>query len=948
MSKNNPLKKLRSLGQSIWMDTLRRGLITSGELQHRMDEDGLSGITSNPAIFEKAIAGSPDYDEAIRLLALQGKSAEEMYHDLVLEDIRDAADLLRPVFAQTGGEDGFVSLEVNPHLAHDTAGTIVEARWLWNAVQRPNLMIKVPATDEGLPAIRQLISDGINVNITLLFGLNRYRQVLEAYLAGLQDRLAQNQPLRHVTSVASFFLSRIDVLLDPQLEKIRQQGGERGELAGSLVGRVAVAQAKLAYQVYQEFFSDPHFRDLAGHGAGAQKLLWASTGTKNPAYSDVMYVEPLISPQTINTMTPETIDAYRDHGDPQVRLTEDLEEAAEILRRLARVGFDLDQVAAQLEDEGQTKFTKPYDQMMKDLMQKREAALEEPIDRQTLHLGTWEETVRDRIRELDTQQFCPRVWRKDAKLWSSDPARQVEIQESLGWLHLPDKMEDNLPELRDFAAEIIAAGFRHVVLLGMGGSSLAPLAYRRIFADQPQALPLTVLDTTDPAAVREAEQRAGAAETLFILASKSGTTPEMVALGNYFYEKVQEQKPEKAGENFAAITDFGTPLADLALDRNFRRIFYNFQDVGGRYSALSYFGLAPAVLAGLDAAELLDRAQRMMHACASCVPARENPGIVLGAALGELARHGRDKVTFLLPESLSALGLWLEQLLAESTGKEETGILPVAGEPPGDPGAYGDDRIFVQFRLEGETDPGQDQLVASLRNAGHPAIVIQMVDRLDLGQEIFRWELATATAGSLLRLNPFDQPNVQEAKDVTHRLLSQMRQAGGKLETASPGMTEGPLEVYDGETAGSMPEALGQILGQANPGDYVALLAWVRETPATDQALQDLRRTLRDSLRLATTVGYGPRYLHSTGQFHKGGPDTGVFLLLTSDPDPDLPLPGQVYTLGQLWMAQALGDHETLHRRGRRILRIHLGADPETGLAALRQALEAAVQGVAP
>ena len=373
--KENPLIELHSFGQSVWLDYLRRGLLTSGELRRLVDEDGLKGMTSNPSIFEKAIAGSHDYDQAIRDLALEGKDVDEIYQALTIEDVQRAADIFRPVYDRYEGQDGFVSLEVSPHLAHDTEGTILEARQLWQALNRPNVMIKVPATLEGLPAIEQLISEGINVNMTLLFGLPRYRKVAGAYIAGLEKRLARRQPVERVASVASFFLSRIDVLVDPLLEKRMHGNGPQAELAAKLHGQTAIASARVAYQIYNDIFGSEHFRELAGQGAHTQRLLWASTSTKNPNYDDVKYVEALIGPQTVNTIPQETLKAYRDHGNPASRLEDGLDLAREVLDRLTEVDIDMARITQQLEDEGVEKFIQPFDRLMDTLEKERKAAL---------------------------------------------------------------------------------------------------------------------------------------------------------------------------------------------------------------------------------------------------------------------------------------------------------------------------------------------------------------------------------------------------------------------------------------------------------------------------------------------------------------------------------------------------------------------------------------------
>jgi transaldolase/glucose-6-phosphate isomerase len=937
--KENPLLKLESLGQSIWLDYLRRGMLVSGELQQLIDEDSLMGMTSNPSIFEKAIGGSHDYDDAIAALALEGKSVDDIYQTLTVEDVQRAADTFRPLYDRLAGRDGFVSLEVSPHLAHDTEGTIAEARRLWKALNRPNVLIKVPGTLEGLPAIQELIGEGINVNITLLFGLPRYRKVAEAYIKGLEKRAAQGQPIDRVASVASFFLSRIDVLVDPLLARFTKGDGPEADLAKKLHGQVAIASAKVAYQIFQEVFQSERFAQLERNGARVQRLLWASTGTKNPSYSDVKYVEALIGPQTINTVPQETLTAYRDHGRPELRLEEGLDLADEVLDRLPELDIDIDEVTQQLEDEGVEKFIKPFDRLMETLQQERDAALQKPPDRQALDLGQYEPGVQARTDSLQDRQFGTRLWRKDPSLWRDDPKEQEVICNALGWLHVAEKMEENLPELMSFAAGVKAAGFQHVVHMGMGGSSLAPLAFERTFDPDDSGLPLTVLDTTDPATILQIERAVPVANTLFIVASKSGTTAEPLAFGDYFYAQVRARKGDRAGENFVAITDPGTPLVDLAHERGFRRVFLNFPDIGGRYSALSYFGLVPAALMGIDVAELLARALRMVHACASCVDLEDNPGVALGAAMGELARQGRNKVTFLVPEPISTLATWLEQLLAESTGKEGTGLLPVALEPSGDPSVYGSDRFFAHVRLRGVEDKALERGVEALKKAGHPVVTILMDDPLDLGQEFFRWEIATATAGAILGINPFDQPNVQESKDNTDRLLDMVRE-GGRLPQEEPALVEGPLSLYADETGSTAAETLARFLARAQPGGYVALMAYLTEDPEIEKAIQSIRLKLRDGLTMATTLGYGPRFLHSTGQFHKGGPNIGLFLQLTAGDADDAPVPGQPYTFGLLRWAQAQGDLEALRKHGRRVMRIHLGKDVLQGL----QRLELAVQ----
>ncbi len=938
----NPLLKLNEFGQVVWLDYIRRNFILSGDLEKLIREDALRGVTSNPSIFEKAIAGSHDYDEAVRALSLEGKTADEIIQAVFVEDVRSACDRFRPVFDELKGGDGFVSLEVSPRLARDTMGTIEEARRLWTAVDRPNVMIKVPATAEGIPAIRQLTSEGINVNITLLFGLPRYREVIEAYLSGLEERARKNLPVGGISSVASFFLSRIDTLVDPLLEKIMKSGDPKAEIAKRCLGRTAIASAKIAYQIYKEFFNGGRFRLLAGRGARTQRLLWASTSTKNPAYPDTMYVEELIGPETINTVPVETMNAYRDHGHPALRLEEGLDEARSAMMGLIELGISIDGVTAKLEEEGIRKFEEPFAKLVKTVEERRRKALEEHVDSQTVNAGREEKKFQEEMGRIEEGQLSQRLWRKDPGLWKPDPENQKAIRGSLGWLHVAEKMEDHIGDLRDWARELKEEGFRHAVHMGMGGSSLAPLVLQKIFPQGEGAIPLTVLDTTNPSTIRKVAGEAPLEETVFIVASKSGTTAEPIAFGDYFYEKVKGVKGDRAGENFVVITDPGTPLVGAARERRYRRTFLNYTDIGGRYSALSFFGLVPAALMGIDLNELLARALRMEQACAPSVPLRENPGIMLGSLMGSLALGGRDKLTFLMPGSIGSLGMWLEQLLAESTGKEGRGILPVTGEPAEPPQVYGDDRLFACYYMDDMDEADLEKKIDELIRAGYPTVRIRMEDPFDVAQEFYRWEVATATAGAVLGINAFNQPNVQESKDMTNKFLAIAAETN-RLPEGAPVLTENPLSVFADETDSDLKGTLRRFLRKGKKGDYLALQAYLAEDPENQGFLQDIRAHCLERLHVATTLGYGPRFLHSTGQYHKGGPNTGLFLQLTADEPEDAPIPGHPYTFGTFIRAQALGDYEALKRGGRRVMRVHLGADAARGLEVLKSCIAEAI-----
>ncbi len=955
----NPLVELQKLGQSIWYDNIRRSLLATGDLERKIKEDGLKGVTSNPAIFEKAIAGSTDYNEALSELAARGINVEEIYEELAIQDIQMAADLFSSVYEETNGLDGYVSLEVSPLLAHDTKATIAEARRLWQRLNRKNVMIKVPAAPEGLPAIEELIADGININVTLIFAQEVYERVMNAYISGLEKRAAAGKPLDHVASVASFFVSRIDTAVDHALEfRIRRSTDEQEKAKlRSLCGKVAIANAKLAYQKFKETFNSDRFRVLQEKGARVQRPLWASTGTKNPNYSDVLYVESLIGPNTVNTVPPATFTAFRDHGRVRPTLEEDLEGASRTLESLKELGISLKEITGQLLVEGVKKFVEPFDRLLNAIEEKRHAAIKSIVERQSLALGKYEPFVEKAIKMIDEQQYVCRLWDKDPTLWKKEPEHQKVIRNALGWLTVPETMLEEVDELKAFARRVKNDGFQYVMLLGMGGSSLCPEVFRRTFKRVEGFPQLLVLDSTDPATVKSMEQAVDVSKTVFIVASKSGTTTEPLMFYKYFFDKVSKAKPDRPGANFIAITDPGTPLEQLALEQKFRRIFLNPADIGGRYSALSYFGMVPAALVGLDVSEILERAVRADIACEDSIPVEKNPGARLGAVLGELAKHGRDKVTLITPPPIDSLGLWIEQLIAESTGKEGRGILPVAGEPLGAPERYGNDRVFVYIRTLKEPDVETEAKLRALESAGHPVVRHVMRDALSLGREFFLWEMATALAGALLGINAFDQPNVQESKDNTKYLLASYQKEGKLPEQLLLTEAEGCRIFVDTKNktalqelsqkqqgnAGDLAAYVRAHLSRAKKGDYVALTAYIQENETHEELLQTIRTQIRDTLKTATTVGYGPRFLHSTGQLHKGGADNGLFIQITADDAEDLKIPGEPYTFGVLKQAQALGDFQSLTSRGRRAIRFHLGKDVEAGLKTLHSVIKEAL-----
>jgi transaldolase / glucose-6-phosphate isomerase len=960
----NPLIEIEKLGQSIWYDNIRRALIDSGDLAQKIGGlpsgvtstlgqkvggDDLRGVTSNPTIFEKAITGSTDYDEAMRRLVAEGRSVNEIYEALVIEDIQRAADLFKPVYNRTNKLDGYVSLEVSPLLARDTEGTIAEAKRLWATLDRPNVMIKIPATPEGIPAIRECIAAGVNINVTMIFAIENYEEVAEAYISGLEQRAAAGQPVDHVASVASVFVSRIDTAVDNQLEsRIRrsEDENEKAKLSG-LLGKTAIANAKMQYQRFKEIFSSERFAKLKAQGARVQRPLWASTGTKNPNYSDVLYVESLIGPDTVNTLPPATFTAFRDHGKVRPTIEENLDGAKRTLAELAEAGIDLKQVCQKLQDEGVKAFADSFESLMQSIASKRAALTSGLLDRMEANLGRYEADVQETIKRAESEQWTRKICRKDASLWKEEECQQVVIKNSLGWVTVPDQLHEAADELAAFSKRVREEGFKDVMLLGMGGSSLCPEVFRRTFGKIPGYPEMHVLDSTDPATVLAFESDVDLPRTLFVVASKSGTTIEPLMFYKYFINEMRKLKGDRAGENFVAITDPGTLMEAMATGDKFRRIFLNPSDIGGRYSALSYFGMLPAALQGLDFKTLLDRAERAMHACAPAVPAADNPAVRLGAIIGSLAGAGRNKLTISTDPEISSLGLWIEQLVAESTGKEGKGILPIAGEPLGAPDVYGDDRLFIHVAV-GMIDPEAENKLRAIEAAGHPVVRRVMNDTLDLGEEFYIWEMATAIAGAVMGINPFDQPNVQESKDNTKLLLEDFKR-DGRLPEQTLAVEGRGLKVYcDDETIQKLGKNktvetfIAAHLKRVNPGDYIAMLDYIQETNQHETLIQAIRTHLRDALRVATTTGYGPRFLHSTGQLHKGGDDSGVFIQITADDLNDAVIVGEPFTFGVLKQAQALGDFQSLASRDRRAIRIHLGENIAAGLKTILEIVRTA------
>lgn len=922
----NQVQQLDKFGQSVWLDNLRRSMFESGELG-RLIENGLQGMTSNPTIFEKAIGTGSDYDDQLRALIGTEKNADALFWDLAIEDIRNACDCFADVFESKGGRDGFVSLEVSPLLANDTAGTIAMAQSLWKRVDKPNVMIKIPGTPEGIPAIEESIFAGINVNVTLIFSIEMYEKAAHAYIRGLERRIKAGLPVDRISSANSVFVSRIDTAVDKMLQSRIDKGETNLE---PLLGKIGVAGLKLTYQKYREIFHGQAFAKCRAAGATVQRPLWASTSTKNPKYFDLMYVESVVGPETINTMPENTLSALLDHGNVVAdTVYQGVDDAKATFRALQDANISMYDVTKQLQVDGVKLFSDSYAALLGAIVYKQKQ-LASGAERVAMSLGAAQTHYNAGLETLASSDFLKSLWSQKSKAGV------------LGWLDVPQRSLESVAEWLGCAHEF-AAAFDHAVVCGMGGSSLAPDVLAATFGRMKRFPELHVLDSTDPSQIEELESKIDIGRTLFIISSKSGTTTEPNAFYAYFHAKVSKALGSAAaGNSFVAITDPGTPLLDEARKCHFRSCFPGDPDIGGRYSALSPFGMVPAAIAGYDVNLLLDRGLGAMHANDKNIDVTRVPGVRLGAAFGAMALAGRDKLTIVTHPAVRAFGTWAEQLIAESTGKSGKGIVPIEGERLGDPKDYGDDRIFVYVGSGLDPAGGEiEKQLTALERADHPVIRLAMNDPYDLGEQFYLWEVAVAAAGSLLQIDAFDQPNVQESKDNTKTLLDTYARTGRMEEPQSAVSGDDYDLTFLSGSNGA--KGIRDVLSQIRPSDYIAITAYIARNDSHTQLLDRMRLDIRDAMRVATTVGFGPRFLHSTGQLHKGGPATVVMLQIVADEKSDPSIPGMNVGFRTLLAAQALGDWQSLDKRGRRGMRVHLRGEIEPALRKLRAAVDDAL-----
>ena len=948
-----PSVELYKAGQGPWLDTISRKLLRSGTLKAYIEESGLLGVTSNPSIFQQAISHGEGYEPDIQKLLKRGASTVEIYDTLTISDIREACDLFLPVFQKTCGDHGFVSLEVLPNLAFSEDATVEEARRLFRLVNRPNVMIKVPATEQGISAVRRLIGEGINVNVTLIFSQKNYRDVANAYLDGLEAFVKKGGDLSRVHSVASVFVSRIDTDIDKQLDAklATEKDSAKRMLLTDLKGKAAIANSKMIYREFKELWGSSRFQALKKQGAYVQKPLWASTSCKNPSYPDLIYVETLVGRDTVNTLPQNTWEVLLANGEIRPgSVEENIPEAEAALTLLRVLGIDIHVVCERLQKEGVKSFMNSFESLMTTLEKKRDSKMALPVKVNISLPENLKKYVTNTIAQLAKKDIHARWFAKDPTLWSNDALHQKVILNRLGWVDNCEKITGQLYEIDELQEKNFKAKVRDIVLLGMGGSSLAAEVLSLILKKPAykvkgalKGIRFHLLDTTDPASILKVEKIVRYPSTVFLVGSKSGSTIETRSQYQYFFDQVKKfykNDESKAAERFVIVTDHGSPLETLGRSKNFGGLFLNPQDIGGRYSALSFFGLVPAALLGIDVRQILADAERFLGSMRSTKDISRNEGIALGILLGTLALKGKDKLTFWTSPELASFADWAEQLIAESTGKDGKGITPVAGEGPLSLDRYGSDRIFVMLRLKGENEKLWATRIKGLKAKGFPVLDFVWSDGMNVGGEFLRWEVATSFASVVLKVNPFDEPNVTESKNITSRLLEDVKK---KKALPKPGQL---LVSKNATLTPGDKKTLAAFFAKLPENGFVSLLAYVDRSPATKKALQGLQKSMASALKVPVLSGFGPRYLHSIGQLYKGGPKQGIFVEFFAKDGKDVKIPGEVYGFSQLKRAQAMGDYEAISSKGLSILAVDLGSNLVTGFSAFHKKIAAFLKAI--
>ena len=915
----NKSQKIYQNGQSLWFDNIDRTLIKNGWFAEKIDDQIIFGVTSNPSIFQKAITSGNAYSQDIQTMAWSGLDHPKILERLVIKDIQAVSDLLMPVYEETEKRDGYVNLEVDPFLASDIQKTIDDAKRLWKLVGRKNLMIKIPGTIEGISATKALIAAGININVTLLFSTARYSDVIDAYFSGLEERIEKGLPIDQVFSFASFFISRMDVMVEDFAADKRDEGQDMSAYDAYVYGNLGVQNALDAYAAFENAIISNRFKKILDAGGNIQRPLWASTGTKNSAFSDVLYVDELILPDTVNTVPPSTLNAWLDHGITEVVGKGDFEgNLKKSVEILADIGIDIDTVFAALEEEGVEKFKSAQASLNKTIEQERE--------RYAAQISLQPDRIAEQLRNLNRDGFITRFYQPDLSLFTNEPGEENEVLQRMGWIDAPITSRALIDDAEQLLRELRNEGFTHAVVLGMGGSSLAPEVFSEVFkatqGEEVRGLHVSILDATDPDQIKEKSESIPLGKTLFIASSKSGTTVEMKSMVAFFMDLISKTGEGLPGKHFICITDPGTALEKYGTDNHFRRVINADPNVGGRYSALIAFGLVPAILAGIDGNRLLNNAQAMMNICGDETVIAENPAIVLATLLSGAYSKGIDKLTILADESVRTFGSWLEQLVAESSGKNGKGLIPVDQEPIPDSADYSNDRFFYYLRHDGQ----HDALASVLQEKGYSVAVSTVKDVYDIAGEMYKWEVAVAAFCCLIGVNPFNQPNVQDSKALAIKSLETYR-SGAVKERSDAILETKDFAAYSpaGHTGElSADRSIIQTLFEVQSGDFIAVNAFLPRSAEVEEMFAAFRAKLLEKYKVPVTLGYGPRFLHSTGQLHKGGKNNGIFLMLTQEPKSDIAIPGEGIAFSTLKRAQATGDMQALLEHGRRVVHVHI------------------------
>lgn len=905
--KNNSMRLLES-GQSVWLDYIRRGLIKSGILAKDIERGIIRGVTSNPSIFRKAITDSQDYENALIPMALANVDAEYIFTQLTVEDIRNAADLFRDLYISSQGNDGFVSLEVSPLYAHDPEKTLVQAKSIWKAVNRPNLMIKIPVTKEIFPVITELTAAGINLNLTLLFSPEQYEQAAEAYIAGLRQRIEKGETIDKIRSVASIFVSRVDTKIDSML-------AETGVSSRNLQGKAAIRNAQKIYNRSLMIFNDENFGYIRERGGNAQRVLWASASVKNKLFKQTYYVDALVGENTVNTVPPSTLDALLKSCETKASLPVPEDEIEAFFVSLQNAGIDIDAVYAQLEDEGIAAFITDYNATLNSIRSRCEGI------RKTM--GQLQDVIEKSFQNFDRDSVMRRIFSKDPTVWTFNTQSYPEIRNRLGWLDTYKTTESVITDYITLRNELKKEGISQILLIGTGGTSIAPEVISKIFENEAD-IKIKVIDSTDSVEIAKVRKEYDPKSTLFIVSSKSGNAVEIRALMNYFFAQTKEIFKDKAGSRFIAITDSGSSLEKTASELGFRHIFHSDSSVGGRFSALTAFGIIPAILMGLDHHIISQKVSEMMKNCSSSLPAHRNEGAALGTFISTAATSGKDKLTIIADPAFSSFGSWLELLIAESTGKEGKGIVPIDLEPELEDKAYANDRFFVYINY----DNTYRDRTQKLQEQGYPVYEIAVDDEYDLFAEFYRWEIAVSVACSILYVNPFDQPDVLDGKICTSAKINEFHE-NGVLKEPEPIWEDEQAEVSTREELENLSECcnyneiITRFISKAKSGkDYIAVNAYLSPSDESTVWLQQLRKTILQSTNCATMIGFGPRFLHSTDQLFKGGENNGFFIQVVTDHNDDIIIPKENISFKILERAQELGNFESLTEKGRHVIRI--------------------------